>query len=245
MKYFPAPSLSIFDMRTIATFFMLASIAAAGEIVIESPSARAHLIELFTSEGCSSCPPADAWLRGLKSERGLWREFVPIAFHVNYWDHLGWTDRLASPRFTQRQRDYAAAWRANSVYTPGFVMDGREWRGRELPRASAEKAGVLKVRLVDDRVSVSFPLNGRKLDAHLVWLAGEVENDVKAGENRGRKLKHEFTALAMESQPIDAASGLANFTTAKPRDAKAVAAWVTESGHLEAIQATGGALDPR
>ena len=232
-------------MRTIFTFILLASIADAGEILIESPPTRAHLIELFTSEGCSSCPPADAWLRGLKGERGLWREFVPVAFHVNYWDNLGWRDRLASPRFTQRQRDYAAAWRSNSVYTPGFVVDGREWRGRELPGASGEKSGVLTVRIADERASLTFPANGRKLDAHLVWLTGEVENDVKAGENRGRKLRHAFVALAMESQPIDPASGLAVFTTPKPRNAKSVAAWITEPGRLDAMQATGGTLDAR
>ena len=224
---------------------MLASISTAGEVVIESPLTRAHLIELYTSEGCSSCPPADAWLRGLKSERGLWREFVPVAFHVNYWDNLGWPDRLASPRFTQRQRDYAAVWRANSVYTPGFVLDGREWRDRVLPRASGEKAGVLKVRVAEDRASVSFPASGRKLEAHLVWLTGEVVNDVKAGENRGSKLRHDFVVLSLESRPIDAASGVATFTTPKPTEAKAVAAWITEAGHAEPLQAGGGALDAR
>ena len=235
-------------MRTFALFLMLTSLVTAGDIAIESPPTRAHLIELFTSEGCSSCPPADAWLRGLKSERGLWREFVPVAFHVNYWDHLGWPDRLASPRFTQRQRDYAALWRSHSVYTPGFVLDGREWKAREVPRAAVEKAGVLRVRVAGDRASVSFPregLAGRKISAHLVWLAGEVENDVKAGENRGRKLRHDFVALSIESQPIDAASGTATFTIRKPADAKAVAAWITESGRAEPLQATGGALDAR
>ena len=232
-------------MRTLALLLMLTSIAAAGETVIESPPTRAHLIELYTSEGCSSCPPADAWLRGLKSERGLWREFVPVAFHVNYWDNLGWPDRLASPRFTQRQRDYAAQWRSNSVYTPGFVLDGREWSNRALPRASGEKAGVLKVRIAEDRASVSFPLDGRKLTAHLAWLTGEVMNEVKAGENRGSKLRHDFVALSLESLPIDAASGAAAFTTPKPAEAKAVAAWITETGRAEPLQATGGALDGR
>ena len=232
-------------MRTIALFLILTSLATAGDLVLESPATRVPLIELFTSEGCSSCPPAEAWLRGLKTERGLWREFVPVAFHVNYWDHLGWTDRLASPRFTQRQRDYAALWRAHSVYTPGFVLNGREWRGRELPRASQEKAGVLRVRIAADRVSVSFPADGKKCDAHLAWLAGEVESDVKAGENRGRKLHHEFVALSLETQPLDPKTGSAIFTTPKPEGAKAVAAWIVESGRGEPIQATGGALDGR
>jgi hypothetical protein len=232
-------------MRVLTLFLMLTTIATAGETVIESPPVRVHLVELFTSEGCSSCPPADAWLSGLKEERGLWREFVPVAFHVDYWDRLGWKDRLASPLFTQRQNAYATAWRARSVYTPGFVVDGREWRGRELPRASGKKAGVLRVRVAADRVSVSFPRDARKLSAHVAWLAGEVETDVKAGENRGRKLRHDFTALSIESQPIDAATGSATFAVAKPSEAKAVAAWITETGLLEPVQAAGGPLSPR
>lgn len=232
-------------MRFFPILLAMTSLAAAGEITIESPATRVHLVELFTSEGCSSCPPADDWLRGLKTERGLWREFVPVAFHVDYWDNLGWPDRLASPRFTERQRAYAAAWRANTVYTPGFVLDGREWRGRTVPAATAEKAGVLKVRIADERASVEFPAAGRKLTAHVAWLSGGIENDVKAGENRGRKLRHEFTALAIESQPLDPAKGVAVFTPAKPRDAKAVAAWITETGRVEPIQATGGVLDGR
>ena len=229
-------------MRIPALFLLLTAIATAGETVIESPPTRAHLIELFTSEGCSSCPPADAWLSGLKSERGLWHEFVPVAFHVDYWDRLGWKDRLASPLFTQRQHAYATAWRSRSVYTPGFVLDGREWRARDVPRASGEKAGILRVRVAEDRVSVSFPRDARKMTAHLAWLAGEVENDVKAGENRGRKLRHDFTALSIESRPLDPASGIASFTTPKPTGAKAIAAWITETGRPEPIQATGGAL---
>ena len=232
-------------MRIPALFLMLTSIATAGDIVIESNTTRAHLIELFTSEGCSSCPPADAWLRGLKGERGLWRDFVPVAFHVNYWDNLGWPDPLASPRFTQRQRDYAALWRSNSVYTPGFVLDGREWRGRELPARTGQKTAVLRIRIADDHASVSYPPDGRKLTAHLVWLAGEVENDVKAGENRGRKLRHDFVALSIDALPLDLQSGSAAFTATKPAQAKAVAAWITADDRPEPLQATGGALGVR
>ena len=235
-------------MRIIVLLLLFTSLATAGDLVLESPPTRAHLIELFTSEGCSSCPPADAWLRGLKTERGLWREFVPVAFHVNYWDNLGWPDRLASPRFTQRQRDYAALWKSNSVYTPGFVLDGREWRGRELPRASQEKAGVLRVRIAGDRASISYPpeaLVGKKIDAHLAWLSGDVESDVKAGENRGRKLRHDFVALSLETQPLDGKAGTATFATAKPDGAKAVAVWIVESGKVEPVQAAGGMVDGR
>src|SRR5438477_9939189 len=76
----------------------------ASEMVFESGPARVHLLELFTSEGCSSCPPAEAWMTKLKDNPGLWHDFVPIAFHVDYWDHLGWRDRFAAKEWTARQQ---------------------------------------------------------------------------------------------------------------------------------------------
>src|SRR5689334_522273 len=94
----------------------------------ESGETRNVLIELFTSEGCSSCPAAEKWLGALKSNQDLWRKIVPVAFHVDYWDRLGWRDRFAKPEFTARQQRYAAAWGGDAVYTPGFVINGKEWR---------------------------------------------------------------------------------------------------------------------
>ena len=75
------------------------------KVTIESPDTRVALVELFTSEGCTSCPRAEAWFGALKGESGLWKEFVPVAFHVDYWNHLGWSDRFSSEEFTSRQRD--------------------------------------------------------------------------------------------------------------------------------------------
>src|SRR5438034_11825938 len=86
----------------------------------ESGETQSTLIELFTSEGCSSCPPAEKWLSVLKSNPDLWKKIIPVAFHVDYWDRLGSRDRLAKPEFTSRQPRYAAAWGGDSVYTPGF-----------------------------------------------------------------------------------------------------------------------------
>jgi len=69
--------------------------AQAADRVFETGPQKTHLIELFTSQGCSSCPPAEAWLSKLKNEPGLWKNFVPLAFHVDYWDRLGWRDPFA------------------------------------------------------------------------------------------------------------------------------------------------------
>ena len=80
---------------------------SAENFKFESTSQQTALLELYTSEGCSSCPPADRWLSKLKNEEGLWTRFIPVALHVDYWDYIGWKDRFASPEYSNRQRKYA------------------------------------------------------------------------------------------------------------------------------------------
>jgi hypothetical protein len=82
----------------------------AKDIVLETSSSQVRLLELFSSEGCSSCPPAETWLSNLQNSSELWKSIVPVSFHVTYWDYLGWTDRFARPEYTQRQQEYAALW---------------------------------------------------------------------------------------------------------------------------------------
>src|ERR1700750_979994 len=84
--------------------------AQAGEVVFESKPVRTPLLGLYTSEGCSSCLPAEAWMTSLKTEPRLWQDFVPVAFHVDYWDHLGWKDPFAVKRWTERHTEYSLLW---------------------------------------------------------------------------------------------------------------------------------------
>ena len=184
---------------TSATFCFLAS-AYANETIFESGPTRIHLLELFTSEGCSSCPPAEAWLTQLKQENGLWRDFVPLAFHVDYWDHLGWRDRFATKEWTARQQTYAARWNAGSVYTPGFVLDGRESQAR-LPGNSKEIVGTLLLKTNGDDARVSFKPAQNEARAHDVYVASlgfALTADVAAGENKGLKLSHDFVVLSLQ-----------------------------------------------
>ena len=106
----------------------------------ESQAMLTPVIELYTSEGCSSCPPADRWLSTLKQD-GASGSLVVQAFHVGYWDNLGWVDRFADPAHTERQRQIAASNRLSSIYTPQLVRNGRDWRDPKrsagTPRASA------------------------------------------------------------------------------------------------------------
>jgi hypothetical protein len=239
-------------MTSRALFFLAflfsALQAPAGEIVFESKPVRTHLLELFTSEGCSSCLPAEAWLSNLKNEPRLWQDFVPIAFHVDYWDHLGWRDPFASKVWTERQADYSARWKSESVYTPAFVLDGKEWRYGAVPAASPETAGALKIAISGDRVNAAFKSStgGGRYEIHVAFLGFALGADVTAGENNGRKLMHDFVVLGLTNEGMKAGTKELRLPAASPKPAagsrNAIAAWVTQAGQIEPIQAVGGWL---
>ena len=223
--------------------------ARAGDVVFESKPVRTHLLELFTSEGCSSCPPAEAWLSNLKNEPRLWQDFVPIAFHVDYWDHLGWRDPFASKTWTERQADYSARWKIENVYTPAFVLDGVAWRNAALPPAATETPGVLKVTINGERVTAAFKpatSTGRHYEIHVARLGFALGVDVTAGENNGRKLVHDFVVLGLTNEGMKSGSKELRLPAESSRQVansrSAIAAWVTQAGQIEPIQAVGGWL---
>lgn len=166
----------------------------------DSGERRQHLLELYTSEGCSSCPPADAYLSGLKQAKGVW----PLAFHVDYWNHLGWPDRFAKPEFSQRQRAGAERNGSRFVYTPQFLLDGRDWRkGQDKApwqQAGGERADrlTLKVELRDTgRWAASGTWNGASARVFLALHESNLASDIRAGENAGRRLRHDFVVRAL------------------------------------------------
>jgi hypothetical protein len=222
--------------------------------IFQSDRTATPLIELYTSEGCSSCPPADQWLGTLKDDPGLWQKFVPVSFHVTYWDYLGWKDPFAQDVFSQRQRAYASAWNARSVYTPGFVNQGREWHPNQ-PAPALTTPGILTIeRKSDSSGNVRFipakPSAHKTYTATVVVLGGGVLIDVKAGENAGRALPHEFVALHLTTLELtDQHDGMftglfkappANLP-ATPR--RALAVWVSADNDQTPLQATGGWLN--
>ena len=240
-------------MRILSLFLLPVAVVVAGEPQkFSSTETRTRLIELYTSEGCSSCPPAEAWLGTLREAPGLWRDFVPVAFHVVYWDRLGWRDRFASKAGTEREYAYADAWHSSSVYTPCFVQDGAEWResfGRNAPKPATEKVGVLSVECGDDGVCrVNFipaaSTARADYDIHVAQLGGGIASPVRAGENEGRTLRHEFVALSLQHAKF--ANGSAELTLTPVNIAgvtrRALAVWVTRRGELAPVQATGGWL---
>ena len=232
-------------MRRTTLLLVLCAISSAhaADRVLESSSQKAHLLELFTSEGCSSCPPAEAWLSKLKNEPRLWKDFVPLAFHVDYWDHLGWRDPFASKEWTARQYQYSANWKSESVYTPGFVVDGRESQTRSVPSSSTDKPGVLKIALAKDKVSAEFnPTNGpaKNVDLHVALLGFDLNTKPTAGENNGRNLHQDFVVLSLMNAKLT--DGKAEISLNVDSRAGAIAAWITASNQLEPIQAVGGWL---
>jgi hypothetical protein len=236
-------------------YWIASSAGAAAPIVFESPENQVSVLELYTSHGCSSCPPADAWLSRFVDSPGLWSEFIPLGFHVDYWNDLGWPDRFASKTYSDRQREYARQEQLSSVYTPGFVLRGKEWRGwfRRSPPAleSGEHVGKMRLELSGDshaqiRFEPTAPLGGDRLTLHVAILGFGLSTDVGAGENRGRTLEEDFVVLGYHSAKPSSVSGewdlalpsVVPATTTR----RAIAAWVSVEDDLTPLQAVGGWL---
>lgn len=239
-------------MNALALAVLLARPAAAAPRSFASGPDRARLVELYSSEGCSSCPPADEWLDGLRAHARLWRDFVPLAFHVTYWDSIGWPDPFGDPSFDARQRAYAASWGTRSVYTPGLVLDGAEWRGwGGEPPAAGAPAGTLRATLDGDAVSARFEpaAGGGAYELYAARLGFGLVSVVTAGENAGRTLRHDFVVRGLARAPMSRRGGAWTAVLRWPRGAgprperEALAVWVVGSDGRP-VQAAGGFLAP-
>ena len=213
------------------------------------------LIELYTSEGCSSCPPADRWLSGLKSHEDLWSGFVPLAFHVDYWDYIGWKDPFASPEYSQRQRRYAHEYNESTVYTPGIRKAGEDWRAwrrwGKPTQSEAKEVGDLRFKVSAngafraDFDQTNTDYNGKDLQLNVAVLGLDLVTDVTRGENHGKTLEHDFVVLQI-SRFSSAELGSWSGSIEKPAlnsSKYALAAWLSEKGSNSPIQACGGYLD--
>ena len=246
-------------MRLLALglgYLLGAGMLHAGEIRLESGPTHTALLELYTSEGCSSCPPAEGQLSRMKDSAGLWKQFVPVAYHVDYWDRLGWRDRYASQDYTARQSRYAELWQSDSVYTPAFVLDGKELRSgvKSVLSPNEQRTCTLMASSKDGKTwAIEFhPAKGDEGDweAHAALLGAGISSKIGAGENGGRNLQHDFVVLSQQSTPLKTEADHAGASLTIPAPAedaprKAVAIWVTHRGELPSIQATGGWLASR
>lgn len=249
-------------MRLIAMALGLgltANGAWAAPQVIAGPVTQVSLLELYTSEGCDSCPPAEQWVSSLQQDRRLWTQLVPVTFHVDYWDDQGWKDPFDSHAYTERQQAIAAqsdGLAGRVIYTPQFVLDGQDWRGwlndRPLQIDATAKVGALTLSADGRKVTLHFaPLQPRseRMEAHVVLLAFGVDVPVGAGENKGVTLRHDFLivadthgALLQGKNGYDATLTLPPSVAAKATR-YALAGWVSAAGSPLPIQAAGGWLD--
>jgi hypothetical protein len=177
--------------------FIAGGLAAGG--LAQPPPARAQspsrpvVLELFTSQGCSSCPPADALLRELARTRA---DLLPLAFHVTYWDRLGWPDRFALPEATARQRGYARLSHLGTIYTPQLVVDGRtdvigSDRHAVLAAIAAARpvsAAALSLAADGPRLIMELGAGQGAGEILLVGFDPEHTTPVRRGENAGRAL---------------------------------------------------------
>ena len=165
----------------------------------QSTPQRAVLLELYTSEGCDSCPPADQWLSGKKKD-GKLSGVVPLAFHVDYWDRLGWKDRFASALHTERQQVQVARASGRFAYTPQFIKNGSDWRRNERVLSEVRDAGATISMELATPTQGAWTINAKiqsltpKTPAEM-WLAifeNNLDSKVTAGENKGENLHHDF-----------------------------------------------------
>lgn len=185
-----------------ATLTTAVALFAAGGKPPAAPARKAVIVELFTSEGCSSCPPADALLDRLRQEGQVdGVKVVPLGFHVDYWNYLGWRDRFSSAAYSKRQESYARMFRTEGPYTPQMVVDGEEefvgsdaLRARQAIGQAASEAGTADVELswaAADKLLVRVKAPGPdQADVLMAVTEDNLSSQVNAGENNGHVLHH-------------------------------------------------------
>ena len=208
----------LFTPIFFALILSTTALASAEETATLSATSHATvspLIELYTSEGCSSCPPADAWLRQLGASLGRDFHAVPLAFHVDYWNSLGWPDPYSQKAFTARQREVAANNRMRTIYTPQFAVDGRDTHGganitRAIREANARPAqATIALHIRHDtngdtgnlmaRIEVESRAHGSSAQAYFVIYESGITRQIGRGENRGKTLRHDFVVRHFSS----------------------------------------------
>ena len=196
---------------------LLPALARAAGASAGSGAARPFaVVELFTSEGCSSCPAADRFLAKLVAEsRQSTGAIYPLAFHVDYWDRLGWKDRFSDPAYSQRQNEYVQALGLDSAYTPQMIVNGKEEfigsdesRARRSIATALERPPALTLELTAGAISdgvlpVDFAVSGSsRAVLRLAVVERNLESQVSRGENSGRKLTHENVVRVFQSVPV-------------------------------------------
>ena len=221
----------------------------AKKIIFKSSAHQTQVIELFTSESCSSCPPAEEKLNSLVNSPYLWKQIIPVEFHVSYWNHLNWVDPYSQKRFSTRQRNYRKFANTSSVYTPQFLQNGLEWKAWRLSHFplinKTNTPGILKLSFNYKSKSgrLQFNTTSNHLLAHVV-LMGNGKSNVHAGENKGKILIHHFAVREHYSSKLTRQG----FPFKLPKDYNqnslklSLAGWIENTKTHQIIQGVGGFL---
>lgn len=235
-------------MRLAVLLLLTPLIALAAEkpvtVFHSTNSGQAQLVELFTSQGCSSCPQAERWLSQFQQHPSLWHTLFPLAWHVDYWDQLGWKDQFARPEFSRRQYWYHHLGHSKAVYTPQVLVDGNEWAGLlTTPRGELPDAEILSGAAFSATVSGdTLTAQGEGL-LNIALVRTEYSQRIYRGENAGRRLQQPFVVLGYTQVP----SLNGQWQTPLPATTEEIAAdaiviWVTSPGNPAPLAIAGGAL---
>ncbi len=251
---------ALFATAAAAVIVAIGSSPAAATCSALSPSHTLALAELYTSEGCDSCPPADRWMSALAA-RGLGPDkVVALSLHVDYWDYIGWKDPFAQAQFTERQRQIARLANSNLVYTPQVVLAGRDFRGwasgafdTQVKSVNAKPARAdiqLALNLVEGKVNVAASATAKTASASnhkpqlfVALIQNRIVSPVKAGENRGVTLKHDYVVRDWLGPVALGADGKARLekSIAPPKGAPTndlgVVAFVQDAANGDVLQA--------
>jgi len=224
-------------------------------LIFKSSVEQTSLLELYTSQGCYSCPPAENWLNALINSDSLWQKVVPVALHVDYWDYLGWKDPYGEKRNQERHYAYKNQGHTRAIYTPEMILNGADytiWRKGELPDFNTgNDVGELELSRTENGIKVFFNSQAKDtkvLRANVALLGFGIETSIKAGENAGKILKHEFVALAQDSKVAHPVGQLylwqfPNIESEHSRERSALIAWLDTDDNNQPIQAVGGWID--
>jgi hypothetical protein len=225
------------------------------------PSSRPQpfaVVELFTSEGCSSCPPADKLLSELVADaQKTGKRIYPLAFHVDYWNYLGWTDAFSLPAFSQRQKRYADALHATQVYTPQMIVSGKEQfvgsdhvRAMRAIKVALENPATVDVtlRIAPDPLTVRYEVTNTPKGAvlHIALVERHLESKVTRGENAGRALRHENVVRVFETVRLDETNTgkvILNIPSSTKLDNVSVIGFVQDPKTMLILGATGTEVD--
>lgn len=239
-----------FKYSTILFLYSCYVFSAHSVSALEFSSQReaATVVELYTSEGCSSCPPAERWLSDFKHDKSVFKNVIPLAFHVDYWDGLGWKDRFAQKSFSERQYALATKGILSSVYTPGIIVSSQEWRPwfkgeRDVP-INTDTPGVLHAEIKDNALVVKFEKNDDFI-LNVAYLGMGLSTEVTTGENRQRTLQHDFVVLKHWMTPASRLSWQTQLLELPEKGQKktAIVVWLSKPDSMDIVQAAASFLN--